>query len=138
METAGTQKIREGHKHSLNVRWDELDANRHVNNKNYQGYLDEARMRAMRDWGAPMEEFADKGFGPVILNLNLKFVKEISYPEEITIESDLVLTSPTRAVFEQKILLSNGKVACQASTEWTLLDLNRKRPAKFLEVLSVV
>ncbi|TGK10008.1 acyl-CoA thioesterase [Leptospira fletcheri] len=136
MEAVRTQKIREGHKYSLNVRWDELDSNRHVNNKNYQGYLDEARMRAMRAWGAPMEEFADKGFGPVILNLNLKFLKEISYPEEITIESDLILASPTRAVFEQKILLSNGKLACQASTEWTLMDLKRKRPAKFLEVLS--
>ncbi|TGM03765.1 acyl-CoA thioesterase [Leptospira barantonii] len=137
MKTEELTEIKKGHLTQIGVRWDELDPNNHVNNKNFQGYLDEARMRAMRDWGFSMETLKEQGFGPVILSIGLEFKKEIGYPETITIESDLFLKSPTRAVFTQKILCQNETLSCNASTDWVILNLNSKRPAKFLEAIGL-
>ncbi|TGK27569.1 acyl-CoA thioesterase [Leptospira gomenensis] len=141
MSTAQKQtlhSIRKEHVTRLPIRWDELDSNGHVNNKNYQGYLDEARMRAMRDWGFSMEILRKEGFGPVILSISLEFKREISYPEEIRIESELSVSSPTRAVFIQKILReSDSLLCCKAETDWVILDLNSKRPAKFLHAIGL-
>ncbi|EMJ96680.1 acyl-CoA thioesterase [Leptospira alstonii] len=136
MKTQELTEIRKGHSTQIVVRWDELDPNNHVNNKNFQGYLDEARMRAMRDWGFSMEKLKAQDFGPVILSIHLEFKREINYPETITIESDLFLKTPTRAVFEQRIICgSNQTLSCNASTDWVILNLNSKRPAKFLEAI---
>ncbi|AOP36429.1 acyl-CoA thioester hydrolase [Leptospira tipperaryensis] len=133
-----TLLIRKNHSTQITIRWDELDPNQHVNNKNFQGYLDEARMRAMRDWGFSMENLRERGFGPVILSVHLDFKREVSYPEEILIESDLFLKSLTRAVFEQRIISqSNQALSCKASTDWVILNLNSKRPSKFLEALGL-
>ncbi|MCH1913891.1 acyl-CoA thioesterase [Leptospira noguchii] len=131
-------EIRQGHSTQITIRWDELDPNGHVNNKNFQGYLDEARMRAMRDWGFSMEKLKIQNFGPVILSIQLDFKREINYPETILIESDLFLKTATRAVFQQKIICqSNQTVSCNASTDWVILNLNSKRPAKFLETIGL-
>ncbi|MBF3317604.1 acyl-CoA thioesterase, partial [Leptospira borgpetersenii serovar Hardjo-bovis] len=44
----------------------------------------------------------------------------------------------TRAVFQQKIICqSNQMVSCNASTDWVILNLNSKRPAKFLEAIGL-
>lgn len=138
MKTEELTEIKKGHSTQIGVRWDELDPNNHVNNKNFQGYLDEARMRAMRDWGFSMETLKAEGFGPVILSIGLEFKREISYPDTITIESDLFLKSPTRAVFEQRILCQNDQIlSCKASTDWVILNLTSKRPAKFLEAIGL-
>ncbi|EMN49733.1 acyl-CoA thioester hydrolase, YbgC/YbaW family [Leptospira interrogans str. L1207] len=112
MKTEELTEIRKGHSTQIAIRWDELDPNGHVNNKNFQGYLDEARMRAMRDWGFSMEKLKTQSFGPVILSIQLDFKREINYPETILIESDLFLKTATRAVFQQNHLSeqSNGFV----------------------------
>ncbi|AKH79226.1 acyl-CoA thioesterase [Leptospira interrogans] len=138
MKTEELTEIRKGHSTQIAIRWDELDPNGHVNNKNFQGYLDEARMRAMRDWGFSMEKLKTQSFGPVILSIQLDFKREINYPETILIESDLFLKTATRAVFQQKIICqSNQMVSCNASTDWVILNLNSKRPAKFLEAIGL-
>ncbi|EMO39627.1 acyl-CoA thioester hydrolase, YbgC/YbaW family [Leptospira noguchii serovar Autumnalis str. ZUN142] len=131
-------EIRKGHSTQIAIRWDELDPNGHVNNKNFQGYLDEARMRAMRDLGFSMEKLKTQNFAPVILSIQLDFKREINYPETILIESDLFFKTATRAVFQQKIICqSNQTVSCNASTDWVILNLNSKRPAKFLEAIGL-
>ncbi|MCG6170050.1 acyl-CoA thioesterase [Leptospira sanjuanensis] len=138
MKSETSSPIKKDHKTQIVVRWDELDPNNHVNNKNFQGYLDEARMRAMRDWGFSMEKLRNEGFGPIILSIQLEFKREIAYPETIRIESDLFLKSPTRAVFKQRIICgSNQALSCNASTDWVILNLNSKRPAKFLEAIGL-
>ncbi|TGM58618.1 acyl-CoA thioesterase [Leptospira adleri] len=138
MKTSTPTLIRKNHSTQISIRWDELDPNQHVNNKNFQGYLDEARMRAMRDWGFSMESLREQGFGPVILSVHLDFKREVSYPEIVQIESDLFLKSPTRAVFEQRIISqSNQVLSCKASTDWVILNLNSKRPSPFLETLGL-
>lgn len=138
MKSEELTEIRKEHSTQIVIRWDELDPNGHVNNKNFQGYLDEARMRAMRDWGFSMEKLKTQNFGPVILSIQLDFKKEINYPETILIESDLFLKTATRAVFQQKIICqSNQMVSCNASTDWVILNLNSKRPAKFLEAIGI-
>ncbi|AXR62624.1 acyl-CoA thioesterase [Leptospira mayottensis] len=130
--------IRKNHSTQITIRWDELDPNQHVNNKNFQGYLDEARMRAMRDWGFSMEKLKTQGFVPVILSIHLDFKREINYPETITVESDLFIKTPIRAVFVQRIICQSSQtLSCNASTDWVILNSNSKRPLKFLEAIGL-
>ncbi len=85
-----------------------------------------------------MEKLKTQNFGPVILSIQLDFKKEINYPETILIESDLFLKTTTRAVFQQRIICqSNQTISCNASTDWVILNLNSKRPAKFLEAIGI-
>ncbi len=138
MKAETLSPIRKNPKTQIEIRWDELDPNQHVNNKNFQGYLDETRMRAMRNWGFSMENLRAQCFGPIILSVRMDIKREISYPENVLIESDLFLKSSTRTFFEQRIItLSNQSLSCKASTDWVILNLNSKRPSSFLEAFGL-
>ena len=61
----------------IDVRWGDLDAQNHVNNAAYMTYLEEARLAWFQALDGAWESNA---FGPVVVNINCDFRREIDYP----------------------------------------------------------
>lgn len=64
------------------IRWSDLDANRHVANSKYSDFLNETRMSYMREHGFTQKEFAQFNIGPLIFFEEFHYIQEI-LPNEI-------------------------------------------------------
>ena len=82
------------------VRWGDMDAVGHVNNTLFLRYLEEARV----EWFSRMDttwECAD--YGPVVVNINCNFRREIQWPCRLLVSLDATVASDKRVVLEHTI-----------------------------------
>jgi YbgC/YbaW family acyl-CoA thioester hydrolase len=105
-----------------------LDTFGHVNNATYLQLFEEARWDLITERGWGLKEVKERQIGPVILELNLKFKREITNREVITIESQsgdplnkLVMT------MHQKMIKENGDVAAILDIHVGLMDLQKRK-----------
>jgi acyl-CoA thioester hydrolase len=61
---------------SLQVRWSDLDPNRHVANTAYSSYMIEARMSFLRQGGFDNQAFAQMDLGPAIISEEFHYLRE--------------------------------------------------------------
>ncbi len=128
-------KLAMRHRMEIEVRWDEMDANQHVNNKVYQSYMDEARVRAMQEKSVDFVSLRENKIGPVITRVEIDYKTPLHHPDSVTIESWLENIAKYRSEFVQTMTRnSDGKLVCQARTFWTFLNLERGRPVALNEV----
>ena len=59
------------------IRWSDLDANRHVANSSYVDMLSETRMSFLREHGVTQQFFETHGIGPVIFSEEFFYISEI-------------------------------------------------------------
>lgn len=64
------------------IRWGDMDAMGHVNNTIYFRYLEQARIDWFEALGCPPDPL---GQGPVIINANCTFLRQLRYPGEIEV-----------------------------------------------------
>ncbi len=112
------------------VRWTDIDANRHVR---YSAYIDaaaELRYRFFTEHGLPPEAFDSLGVGPVYTSLTANFFREVRLGETLTITYLLTGLSPQgiRWKVQHDFLKSNGKKAVTVSLEGTILNLETRQP----------
>jgi acyl-CoA thioester hydrolase len=112
------------------VRWTDIDANRHVR---YSAYIDaaaELRYRFFTEHNLPPEAFDDLGVGPVYTSLTANFFREVRLGETLTITYLLNGLSPSglRWKVHHDFLKANGKKAVTVSLEGTILNLNTRQP----------
>ncbi len=68
----------------MSIRWGDMDAMGHVNNAVYFRYLEQARIEWLSHIDcAPNPE----GEGPVIINANCTFLRQLKYPGDIEIRT---------------------------------------------------
>lgn len=64
------------------IRWGDMDMMGHVNNTVYFRYLEQARIEWFEQIGATPDP---AGQGPVIVNAQCSFIKQLKYPGEIEV-----------------------------------------------------
>ena len=74
----------------LVIREQHLDTFGHVNNATYLTLLEEARWELITKNGYGLSYIRETGLGPTILEINIKFIKELRLREEIIIESKMI------------------------------------------------
>ncbi len=112
------------------VRWTDIDANRHVR---YSAYIDaaaELRYRFFSQHNLPPEAFDQLGVGPVYTSLAADFYREVRLGETLTITYLLTGLSPSgmRWKVQHDFLKVNGKKAVTVSLEGTILNLSTREP----------
>lgn len=60
------------------IRWSDLDANRHMKNYAYMEYAIQTRFQFFYANGFPPEAFAEKQIGPVVFRDELKYYRRFS------------------------------------------------------------
>ena len=115
------------HEYRMLILESHLDTFGHVNNAAYMAILEEARWDLITGNGYGLEEIHRRGIGPVVLDVNLRFVRELRNRQEITIRTWTESYSGKIGKLGQQILDEAGEVCCDALFTIGLFDLTARR-----------
>ena len=104
-----------------------LDFFGHVNNAVYLQLFEEARWEAITERGFGVDTIRRLQQGPVILSVELKFLKELRLREEIVIQTDFLAYEGKVGRLLQKMINAKGEVACEAVFVFGLFDLQARK-----------
>lgn len=104
-----------------------LDTFGHVNNATYLELYEEARWDVITKNGYGLEEIQRTRKGPVILEINIKFMRELRLRERIRIRSKVDTYESRAGVIHQEMVKEDGSIASQAKFIFGLFDLDRRR-----------
>ncbi len=98
------------------VRWGDLDAFNHVNNTVFLRYLEEARIDLFHGLGVEMD---DAEHGPVVVNINCNFRREIHHPATVRVRLDAEQASEKRLLMRHAITDPDAPEILYADAEIT-------------------
>jgi len=114
--------------YSVLIRESHLDSFGHVNNAVYVQLYEEARWDFITKNGFGLDVISKTQMGPVILDLKVRFKRELKNRETITIISKtLDLVSPKILTVEQVMLKADGKIASEAQFTVGFFDLKERK-----------
>lgn len=104
-----------------------LDTFGHVNNARYLDILEQARWDLITRNGFGLAEIKERGVGPTILEINLRFLRELRNRQRITIESWLDSYDGKVSKFIQQIKSEQGELCCEATFALALFDTKARK-----------
>ena len=104
-----------------------LDTFGHVNNAAYLTLFEEARWDFITKNGYGLKKVQELQQGPVVLDLNMKFKKEIRLREKIKITMELLDYKGKISHFRQEMLKEDGTLATELEITFGLFDLKTRR-----------
>jgi len=124
--------IKEGH----------LDTFGHVNNATYLQLLEEARWEIIANSGYGIKDIQDKGIGPVVLEIHIRYKKELKLREQVTIETKCVSVEKKVTRLQQEIKNADGQVCSVALVTVAVFDTKERKiiplPQDWLDSMGVV
>jgi thioesterase III len=111
----------------LTIREGHLDTFGHVNNAVYLQLFEEARWEILHSRGFGMERIVSLGQGPTILEIQLKFLRELRLRQEVVIRSRLESHAGKVAVMLQWIETRAGERCCEARFTFGLFDTRQRK-----------
>ena len=136
-------KIREASKfqYEMLIKENHLDSFGHVNNAVYMQIFEEARWEFITNNGFGLTEIHSQKKGPIVLEANLKFLKELKLREKIIIETICVEAKSKILKLTQKILNSKNEICTVAEFVIAFFDLQTRKiinpPSEWLEAVGV-
>ncbi len=111
----------------LMIRESHIDTFGHVNNAMYLQIMEEARWQMITERGYGLDKVRESKQGPVILEVNLKFLQELRLREKISIQTDLIEYKGKIGKLRQTVIKENKEVAADAIFVFGLFDLNIRK-----------
>jgi thioesterase-3 len=115
------------HEYELLIREQHLDIFGHVNNAKYLEILEEARWELITRNGYGLAEIVRRQIGPTILEITLKFQRELKNRQRITIKSWLDSYLGKVGQMIQQIWDAAGNLCCEATFKIGLFDLAARK-----------
>lgn len=110
----------------MTVRMFEIDAQGHLAGAAYVSFANQALWETLRDAGIDIDALIAWGFGPVILETNIKYRRELKAGDDVEIDCSLTFNSSktylVRCVFHR----TDGLVAAELESVCGLLDLSQR------------
>ena len=125
---------------SFEVRWNDLDANRHLANSAYINFMSHTRMAFFHAHGITTEKLAKHHLGPVVFYEHMYYYKEVLPGQEVRVSLEVMGCSADGMFFEfhHNFYDTAGKnlAHCEMMGGW--IDLNKRSLTPLPpEVLSV-
>ncbi|MBL7542289.1 MAG: thioesterase family protein [Bdellovibrionaceae bacterium] len=111
----------------ITIKENQVDMLGHLNNAVYLELFEVARWDIIHSKGYGLKKILQLQQGPVLLELNLKFMKEVLAREEITIQSELTNYQGKVGEIIQKMYKSNGDQAAELRVVLGLFDMKTRR-----------
>jgi acyl-CoA thioester hydrolase len=115
------------HNYELTVHEAHLDTFGHVNNATYLQLFEEARWQLITSNGYGLDEIKRRQAGPTILEINLRFAREVRNRERVTIKSWTESYTGKVHRFQQKMLNERQELCCEATFVIGLFDLQARK-----------
>jgi acyl-CoA thioester hydrolase len=104
-----------------------LDVFGHVNNATYLELFELARWEMITEKGYGLDRIRKTGLGPVILEANIRFKKELLLREKATIETHFHSYGKKIGVITQIMKNHNNEQCCTAEFKFGLFDLDQRK-----------
>lgn len=118
-------------KKSFEIRWSDLDANRHLANSAYQNFMSHTRMAFLLANGFTQKELIKHNIGPVVFFENIYYFKEL-LPED-TVVVDLKLKGVSKEgmffSFEHDFYNGNGQNCARCEMMGAWIDMKTRKLA---------
>ncbi len=115
------------HLYSLLIVEAHLDTFGHVNNAKYLELFEEARWDLITRGGFGLERIREVRQGPVILEAQVKFRREVKNRERVVIETTLEKYDGKIGALVQRLLKEDGTLACEARFSIALWDIDARK-----------
>ena len=115
------------HSYPLVILESHLDTFGHMNNAAYLQVFEEARWDLITANGYGLQRILETRLGPVILEVNLRFRKELKLRQKVVIETVLKSQSRKLVNIAQEIVNEEGQVCCTADFVCGLFDLKERK-----------
>lgn len=128
--------------HKFEVRWSDIDANRHLANSSYVEYCAQTRMAFMNKHKMGLKELNRWGIGPVILHERYSFFKEIYADQTVFVTLEISGTSEDGAIYQftHKFYLPDGTHCATAEATGVWIDMMLRKtttpPDDIIEVIN--
>ncbi|MEM7478953.1 MAG: thioesterase family protein [Planctomycetota bacterium] len=116
------------------VRFDDTDANVHVNNGRYNAYCDEAALQVFAAGGIRVENANGMTIGAITRRAEYEYLGQLKYPDRFRVDSTIEFPKPTRIVFRHSIFQADSEVCvCRCVAHGLWLDFKTGRPHRLSE-----
>ena len=109
------------HQLVIPVRWSDLDALNHVNNLAFLDFIQEARIQAFDAMGVRLEGVRE---GPVVVNVNCNYRREIRYPTTVRVDTRLEVASSRKLLMHHRIVNNDDPEILYADACITVVWVN--------------
>ena len=111
------------------IRWSDLDANRHLANSAYINFMSHTRMGFLMENGFGQKELAQNNMGPVVFYEHVYYYKEIFAGKPVTVTLELEGISEDGMYFEfiHKMYDAKGNncASCEMMGAWINLETRK-------------
>lgn len=114
------------HRYPIFIKETDLDAYAHVNHTHYFKYFEDARWDYITQNGYGFKKIHDSGIGPVILEANIRYVKELRLHDKVVIETEFVSYEKKIGKIVQKMMRGDA-LCCVAEFTIALFDLKERK-----------
>lgn len=114
-------------RYSVMIKEHHLDTFSHVNNATYLELLEEARWEFLNVNGFDLKTIHASGVGPVVLECNIQFMKELTLRQSIIIESQMMSYEKKIGVMRQDIVDEQGVYYSKAKMTFGFFDLHARK-----------
>lgn len=104
-----------------------LDTFGHMNNASYLMLFEEARWDLITRNGYGLRQVQEVQKGPIVLELTMKFRREINLREKILIKTELVDYTGKIGHFRQEMIKEDGTLATELSLAMGLFDMKERK-----------
>jgi len=115
------------HEYPVLIREAHLDVFGHVNNAAYLELFEEARWDWITRGGFGLKEIRERGVGPVVLEATLRFQREATNRERMTIKSRTLAYEGKLGSVEQIMFREDGKASCSALFKVAMFDTKARK-----------
>lgn len=130
------------YRYKFDIRWSDIDANRHLANSSYVVFCAQTRMAFMNENKIGLKELSRWGIGPVILHERYSFFKEIYADQTVYVTAEISGMSEDGSIYRflHQFYLPDGThcATAEATGVWidTMLRKSTTPPEDILEVMS--
>lgn len=115
------------HRYALKILESHLDTFGHVNNATYLALFEEARWDLITSNGYGLMRIQETGQAPVVLEINIRFKRELRLRQDVMIETRLLSHERIISTLRQDIVDQAGVVYTSMEVKFGLFDLKERK-----------
>ncbi|HYC86073.1 MAG TPA: acyl-CoA thioesterase [Chryseosolibacter sp.] len=116
--------------HTIQIRWADIDANRHLRHSVYYDYGAAMRMQVLSERGLTIRKLEEFNIGPVLFREEAVFKREIVYEDPLTLTLELVKTTEDFGRWSLRHYFMKGDVvAAILNIDGAWIDLTKRKLA---------
>jgi acyl-CoA thioester hydrolase len=115
----------------LQVRWSDIDANRHLRHSVYYDFGALCRMELLTQIGLSTRKLEDLGIGPILFREEAVFRREIVFEDRIRMTTEIISASEdySRWSIRHQILKGDDTLAATLQVDGAWIELNKRKLA---------